>query len=278
MENTKLKNMVVRALSGAIYVALIACCILGGKISFYLLVALFIILSMHELQNMLAKRTPMGKVIRVFDILMGLCLLTEFYTLGALQVSGLWFLGVTAMYIPFRIIIAVADKGENPAKSMLYSLLTMCYLAWPLSLLYLAYSDFGTGKALVLISFILIWVNDTGAYLSGMSMGRHKMCERLSPKKTWEGFWGGFILCIAAGVVSAYILGQTAGTQIAIWAIYAAAVSVLGTFGDLFESLIKRNLNIKDSGTLIPGHGGILDRIDSILAVAPLAAVMSFFI
>ncbi len=151
----------------------------------------------------------------------------------------------------------------------------MCYLAWPLLLLYIAYSNYTDGKALVLITFILIWVNDTGAYLSGMSMGRHKMCERLSPKKTWEGFWGGFILCIVAGIVSAMIIGHAGLEKMIIWGVYAALVSLFGTFGDLFESLIKRNLNVKDSGNLIPGHGGILDRIDSILAVAPLAALMS---
>lgn len=269
--------MAIRALSGAVYVALIVGCILGGNVWFFGLMALFIILSMNELQNLLIKRSPMGKTARIYDIIMALCFLTAIFEADALHNdTGLWILGVCILYMPVRIIIAVCDKGANPAKSMLFSLLTVCYLAWPLSLLYLAYiSDVQYGSAVVLISFILIWVNDTGAYLSGITMGRHKMCERLSPKKTWEGFWGGFILCVVAGIISAFVLGHNEPGQIALWAGYAAAVSVVGTYGDLFESLIKRNLSVKDSGNLIPGHGGILDRIDSILAVAPLAALMS---
>lgn len=275
-----MKNMATRALSGAVYVALIIGCILGGNAWFFGLMALFILLSMNELQNLLIKRSPIGKTTRIYDIIMALAFITAIFVADAVHNDmGLWIVGVCILYLPIRIIIAVSDKGANPAKSMLFSLLTVCYLAWPLSLLYLAYiADSQHGAAVVLISFILIWVNDTGAYLSGITMGRHKMCERLSPKKTWEGFWGGFILCIAAGVVSAFVLGHTDTAQIAIWAGYAAAVSVVGTYGDLFESLIKRNLSVKDSGNLIPGHGGILDRIDSILTVAPLAALMSLII
>jgi len=279
MENSKIKNMMTRALSGAVYVALIVGCVHAGNLWFFGLMALFIILAINELQNLLIKRSPMNMLIRIYDIIMGLCLLTTLFTLNeSFNLCGI-FVVISVLYIPVRIILAVCDKSENPAKSMLYSLLSICYLAWPLCMLYLAYiSDSQYGPAVVLISFILIWVNDTGAYLSGMTMGKHKMCERLSPKKTWEGFWGGFILCIIAGITSALFLGHTEASQIAIWAGYAATVSVAGTYGDLFESLIKRTLNVKDSGTLIPGHGGILDRIDSILAVAPLAAIMSFML
>lgn len=266
----------VRSLSGAVYVALIIGCILAGNLWFAILTGLLIVLSMYELQSLLTKRSPMASGIRFFDIAMALCLLAGLSLINLYSsLAGTYFICFGVLYISLRIILAVADKGENPAKSMLYSLLSMCYLAWPLLLLYIAYSNYTDGKALVFITFILIWVNDTGAYLSGMSMGRHKMCERLSPKKTWEGFWGGFILCIVAGIVSAMIIGHAGFEKMIIWGVYAALVSLFGTFGDLFESLIKRNLNVKDSGNLIPGHGGILDRIDSILAVAPLAALMS---
>ncbi|MFG6384958.1 MAG: phosphatidate cytidylyltransferase [Muribaculaceae bacterium] len=268
--------MMIRSLSGAVYVALIIGCILAGNLWFAILTGILIVLSMYELQSLLTKRSPMASGIRFFDIAMALCLLAGLSLINLYSsLAGTYFICFGVLYISLRIILAVADKGENPAKSMLYSLLSMCYLAWPLLLLYIAYSNYTDGKALVLITFILIWVNDTGAYLSGMSMGRHKMCERLSPKKTWEGFWGGFILCIVAGIVSAMIIGHAGLEKMIIWGVYAALVSLFGTFGDLFESLIKRNLNVKDSGNLIPGHGGILDRIDSILAVAPLAALMS---
>lgn len=134
----------------------------------------------------------------------------------------------------------------------------------------------GRSKWFVLMVFIMIWLNDTGAYLSGRAFGRHKLCERLSPKKTWEGFWGGFALCVLAGVAYPFF-GMYDPTlwHVLSWGVFGATVSAAATFGDLFESLIKRTLGVKDSGNLIPGHGGILDRIDSLLAVAPLALIFA---
>ena len=119
----------------------------------------------------------------------------------------------------------------------------------------------------------MIWLNDTGAYLTGRSFGRHKLCERLSPKKTWEGFWGGFAFSVLAGVVTALFFMPY---NPALLAAYGAMVSVISTYGDLFESLLKRTAGVKDSGNLIPGHGGILDRIDSLLLVIP--AVLAYML
>lgn len=279
MENAKMNNMAVRAVSGAVYVALIVGCVLGGGPWFFGLMALFVVLGMTELQKLLEKDRHVPLFSRLFDVAVALLLLTGFFCFDlAHNDAGLYLCGVSLLYIPGRIMLAVNEKEGSPAKGFLFSLLTMCYVAWPLSLLYVAYISDAEGAYVVLVTFVLIWLNDTGAYLTGMSMGRHKLCERLSPKKTWEGFWGGFAICVAGGCVAAAIIGYTEIMQVVMWGAYAAAVSVVGTFGDLFESLIKRRLGVKDSGNLIPGHGGILDRIDSILAVAPLAALMAFVI
>ena len=267
--------MLTRAISGAIYVLLIIGAILApGSVCFYALMTLFIILGMIELQHLLSSRAPMSLGVRICDLLFAVVFISAcYFTLCHFTHWSL--LGLTLLYVPVRMIVAVCDRTEQPAKSILYSFLTMMYVAWPLTLLFVAYAMGGMAPKIVLMTFILIWVNDTGAYLSGMSMGRHKLCERLSPKKTWEGFWGGFVLSIGAGVLGAWLMSYT-GQNLVLWGVYAALVSLVGTFGDLFESLIKRTLGVKDSGKLIPGHGGILDRIDSVLAVAPLVLVMVF--
>ncbi len=268
--------MLTRALSGAVYVAVIIACVLAGREWFLALAALFTVLSMAELQKLLCSRVKMNAVIRYCDIAMAFCLLLGFYGLHAYVLPLAALVSVIAIYVPVRIVLAVADRTDSSAKSMLCSCLTMVYLAWPLALLFCAYCT--SGREIVMATFVFLWLNDTGAYLSGRAFGRTKLCERLSPKKTWEGFWGGFMLTLVAGLVCGWLIADGSMRSFAIWGVYAAVVSVIGTFGDLFESLMKRTLGVKDSGNIIPGHGGILDRIDSLLAVAPFAALMAFIL
>ena len=140
-------------------------------------------------------------------------------------------------------------------------------------------SEGGHAPWLVLMMFVMIWLNDTGAYCVGSLFGRHRLCERLSPKKSWEGFWGGMAFCIIAGAVCCFInngwsmASEGCAISLVKWVGLGMLVSLMSTWGDLFESLIKRSLGVKDSGHLIPGHGGILDRIDSLLLVAPATFV-----
>ena len=115
--------------------------------------------------------------------------------------------------------------------------------------------------------FLLIWANDTGAYLTGVSFGRHRLMERISPKKTWEGFFGGAVL---AGLVAWLLSGWLGVVDKTHWIIIAAIISVAGTYGDLIESMLKRSIGVKDSGTIMPGHGGFLDRFDSAIISFPL--------
>lgn len=270
-----MNNMLLRALSGAVYILVIVGCIWGGREWFLVLMAVFTALGMAELQRLLSGRAVMGLPARVCDLIMALCVLLGVYGLNCFNSMSV-LLAAMALYVPVRLVLSVADHSPAAGRVTLYSVFSMAYVAWPLALLLTAYCLSGAG--LVLATFIFIWINDTGAYLTGRTFGRTKLCERLSPKKTWEGFWGGFILTVVAGIVAGQILGGDTLRHYAIWGAYAAAVSVIGTFGDLFESLIKRTLGVKDSGNMIPGHGGILDRIDSLLAVAPLAALMAFIL
>lgn len=129
--------------------------------------------------------------------------------------------------------------------------------------------------SLLLGFFIVIWTNDTFAYLSGMFIGRHKFFERISPKKTWEGTAGGLVFGLAAGYILSLFFDDFSLSE---WLGYALTIIIFGTFGDLFESLIKRTLGLKDSGNIMPGHGGILDRFDSILLAAPFAFIYIVFV
>ena len=160
------------------------------------------------------------------------------------------------------------SHDENPVRDIACSVMSVVYVAFPLAL---AVGLYGAGKvdgaAMMLLIFVMIWLNDTGAYLVGSTLGRRKLFERLSPKKSWEGFFGGLIFCVLAGFGASIWIDSPLYTW--QWISTGVLVCAFSTWGDLFESLMKRSLGVKDSGRLIPGHGGILDRIDSLLFVAP---------
>ncbi|MGC3978758.1 MAG: phosphatidate cytidylyltransferase [Paludibacteraceae bacterium] len=131
---------------------------------------------------------------------------------------------------------------------------------------------------ILLAVFISIWINDTGAYCTGMLFGKHKLFERVSPKKTWEGFVGGAAFALFSGYIFSRFITELSLLQ---WFIFSEIVVIFGTLGDLSESLLKRTLGVKDSGNLIPGHGGLLDRFDSMMLAAPvvyifLSIILSF--
>ena len=148
------------------------------------------------------------------------------------------------------------------------------YVALPLSLMsvvpiLLNQSEEAWNPWVFLCYLFLVWGNDVFAYLFGISFGRHKMCERLSPKKSWEGFFGGVAGSLAMGVLGAYI---TSGGYL-VWIGLAVVVSLSSVVGDLVESMFKRDAGVKDSGSFIPGHGGMLDRFDALILSAPFAFI-----
>jgi len=158
-------------------------------------------------------------------------------------------------------------------------LLGIFYLSLPLLTLNLVfYNNFKFEEPveyLVLGLFFLTWVNDTFAYITGSLLGKHKLFERISPNKTWEGSFGGLIFSLAAAYVMSMIFTQIDPLN---WMVLCLITVIFGTLGDLFESKMKRNAGIKESGNIIPGHGGILDRFDSILIAAPFVFMYVYFI
>lgn len=269
-----MNNMMIRAISGAVYVGLIVACCVSGPWWFFGLCLLFSLLAVNELGSLAG---PYPVTARACDLAMAAAIITTVYGImlpwqGPMSAAAV----LIPLLIPLRMWVAVASREERPAplRSAFFSFAGIVYVCFPLAMLFISYSVMGW--RIVLTAFILIWLNDTGAYLSGRTWGRRKMCERLSPKKTWEGFWGGFALCVVAGALAPlciYPADALKWEYFVASGIFGAVVSLASTMGDLFESLVKRSLGVKDSGRLIPGHGGILDRIDSLLAVAPLLMV-----
>ncbi len=178
------------------------------------------------------------------------------------------------------LISELYNRGKDHFTSLSKVLLIVVYTTMPY--MFMALSAFGSGDGLsgfspelVAAFFVLLWINDTGAYLFGVAFGRHKLFERISPKKTWEGFAGGALLTIIAALLVGKLLGSF---EQYFWVMTGLIVSVFGTFGDLFESQIKREYGIKDSGSILPGHGGFLDRFDGVTFAFPaLYLLVTFF-
>lgn len=266
-----MKNLLTRSLSGIIYVSLIVGAILGGTPWFTALLTLFAILAVIEFENILDGGKPQGWAAwtaRILDVVFAATVLNTYTILRYAEGLLLPALILILLYTVIRFSLALYDKGQKAFEATAMSALAMLYIVLPLLLLFLTYTDRGyDSKMVVLVTFIMIWLNDTGAYCVGTLLGKHRLFERLSPKKSWEGFFGGLACCIGAGI-AAYYCVPGIWPSIWIWMAFGVTVCALSTWGDLFESMMKRSKHIKDSGHLIPGHGGILDRIDSLLFVS----------
>lgn len=279
-----MKNIVTRAISGAIYVAVIVSATIAGGYWFFALTGVLAAIGVFEYQRMAAQTEghDTSTAIRMADFAatMLLWLAVPAYVYTASEYPGYESTAIIAtltavaaimiLYLIVRMTLALTQKGPEALSMTGHSYLGVLYIGIPMALLNAMVAH--TGSALVMLMFVMIWLNDTGAYLVGSTFGRHPLCKRLSPKKSLEGFWGGMAFCILAGVIYAAIFVH--GEYI-IWASFGVVICLTSTVGDLFESMIKRTAGVKDSGKLIPGHGGVLDRIDSLLMAAPAAALFA---
>ncbi len=261
-----MNNLTVRALSGAVYIAAVVGSIFAGTQVFFLLLSVFGVLAVLEFERLTVKRPrSLGALL---CMLLDVVAVTVAVWAPYLSFSGSVLLFAAPAYLLLRGVFALYDLREHPFRNAAWSVMAMFYLALPLASLGVVYVDSESAPMLVLAAFVMIWLNDTGAYCVGSTLGRHKMFPRLSPKKSWEGFFGGLVFCVGAGAAAATWFNVT-GWSMAAWLGLGVVVCLFSTWGDLFESLLKRNVGVKDSGNIIPGHGGILDRIDSLLFVAP---------
>lgn len=268
-----MKELLIRSVSGLVYVTVLAAAALGGSQWIALLLLFFLLTGSFELLRLTNRDMP--ALYR--NIVTGLMtLLFSFVTVivaceenNISSILALFVLLLVFAIILIFLILRNLSMNDVSFASLLGgtgSILT--YLIFPficMILLTEVTSDYGLPTILIL--FIIVWANDTFAYLVGTAIGKHKMLEKISPKKSWEGFSGGIILTII-------LLYSLMKLDIITWspALLTASVFAIGagTLGDLLESKLKRDAGVKDSGKLIPGHGGILDRIDSLLLAAPI--------
>ena len=277
-----IKNLGVRIATGIVFIAVLIGGILYNQYSFLIVFSLITGLALYEFYGLLCK-TQHIELNRILNTLGGLLLFIGGYFFFSSTDKQLIALVPYGIYVLSLFIAELFLKGTNPIQSLAYAVLGQIYLAIPLSLLsYLAFGydmDNGTYHyAFLLALFVFIWANDSFAYLTGSLFGKHRMFERISPKKSWEGFFGGAAFSIAASIIFANFF-----TQLPLWGWigFALVMIIFGTLGDLIESLFKRTLNVKDSGNILPGHGGILDRIDSVIFSLPALfiyiEIVSFF-
>ncbi len=175
-------------------------------------------------------------------------------------------------------VFELYSKAARPFEQLAHVLMAILYIGVPVALVAffcLRQPDFG--HLLIMALLAIIWANDSFAYLAGSRIGKTPFFTRISPKKTWEGTLSGFVGAMAIGALCS-ILFPALGYSVAAWLLIALTASVFGTLGDLVESLLKRSLGIKDSGTILPGHGGFLDRFDAFIFLIPFVAFVIFFV
>lgn len=252
---------ITRSLSGLVYVLLLLLMTLYSKESFLCLFGLFLCLSSKEY-------CELAGINKIIGVLTSLSIYFLFNVI--LPIRG--FIELFLILISFSTVCYLVywlyQKRNIEFSKSQKSLILKGYIVIPfLFLTKIPMTTIGFVPQLVIGIFILIWTNDTFAYIVGKSVGKNKLFERISPKKTIEGFVGGLLFSILAGIIISKTLSNYYSTT--IWIIIALIVSIFGTLGDLVESKFKRMANVKDSGNIMPGHGGMLDRLDSVIFVTP---------
>jgi len=269
------KNLIQRIVSGIVYIALIVAAIVlldNSPVVYLVVFSLIIVLGINEVLNMARNEATTSWLVNVVDMLGGVGLFVAFYLhAGDTSSRSLWLLPIAA-YLLVRCILQLYRPRQNALRSLERSFFAIGYVALPVALLNTIIAI--SAPRLLLGVFIFLWLNDTGAYCAGRLLGRHRLFERISPNKTWEGTIGGLLACVAAAfAINSWFNEFFEVPNLTLWVGLSVVVSVFATFGDLVESLIKRTVHVKDSGHIIPGHGGILDRIDSLLLVSPAVLI-----
>lgn len=273
-------NFIQRAVTGVLFVVVLVGCILYSPLSFGILFTVISALSVYEFAHLMNQsgEVNLNKTITslggtyLFLAIMAFCMSITDARVFLPYLALLLYLMITELYL----------KKKNPIGDWAFSMLSQLYVALPFALLnVLAFQNTPEinsvtyNPILPLSIFVFIWLSDTGAYCVGSLIGKHRLFERISPKKSWEGSLGGGVFSIASSFVFAYFFPFMSIWQ---WAGLAIVVVIFGTWGDLTESLMKRQLGIKDSGNILPGHGGMLDRFDSAMMAIPAAVVYLYIL
>lgn len=281
----KMKNFITRAITGVLFVAIMV----AGFIQPLTMILLFALITG------LALWEYAGLVNQVENVAVNRFISTVAGVYFFIAVAGInsGYIQTNAVFVPYLLTVVylfiseLYARNTNAINDWAYTMLGQMYIALPLATInVLAFRQSPDGLVtynflLPLSVFVFLWINDTGAYCTGSLIGRHKLFPRISPGKTWEGSVGGGLLVVAVAAVIGYwdnrLMGM-AGLSVVEWMGLGLVIVVFGTWGDLVESLFKRTLGVKDSGRMLPGHGGMLDRFDSSLMTIPAAVIYLYSI
>ena len=269
-----MKNLIIRALTGIIFVVVLVSAICIHPIFFLILFCIITGLTLWEFGG-LVKHYENANLQRTVNVLGGVYLFIATFVYANGLTDGKIFLPYL-LFIMLTMIAELYYKAPNPINNWAFTLFAQVYCAGSFSILNFIGAEPGTPGVMsytplfIMAIFIFVWLDDTGAYLVGSLIGKHKLFERISPKKSWEGFFGGLILSLASSQAFAWFATEINRMN---WLGLAATVVLFGTWGDLIESLLKRTLGVKDSGNVLPGHGGMLDRFDSVMLAVPASYI-----
>ena len=269
-----MKNLIIRALTGIIFVVVLISAIYIHPIFFLILFCIITGLTLWEFGG-LGKHYENANLQRTVNVLGGVYLFIATFVYANGLTDGKIFLPYL-LFIMLTMIAELYYKAPNPINNWAFTLFAQVYCAGSFSILNFIGAEPGTPGVMsytplfIMAIFIFVWLDDTGAYLVGSLIGKHKLFERISPKKSWEGFFGGLILSLASSQAFAWFAPEINRMN---WLGLAATVVLFGTWGDLIESLLKRTLGVKDSGNVLPGHGGMLDRFDSVMLAVPASYI-----
>jgi len=278
--SSKTKNLIVRTITGVLFIAIMVSGFLRPQAMVFLfsLITGLTIWEYCSLVNELKTVTVNRFIATVAGVYFFLAVAG--INSGYIQTNGVFV--PYLLTIVYLFVSELYTRNENAIHDWAYTMLSQMYIALPFSMInVLAFRQAPDGDIhyyylLPLSVFIFLWTNDTGAYCSGSLLGKHKLFPRISPAKSWEGSIGGALFVLIAAAVVSYLESQSnalSGLTIVQWLGLGLVVTVFGTWGDLVESLFKRTLGIKDSGNILPGHGGMLDRFDSSLMAIPASVV-----
>jgi len=258
-------NFWQRTVTGFFYVGIVSASTLLSEYSFMavlFIVNFFTLLEFYEL--VLPDKSNLEKYL---GIVAGSIIYIMFAITFSANLSLAWYYNLIPVFLTV-FIIKLFEKTGNEFSTLAYQVLGILYITMPLVMLTKTgyFDSFSYSPGLPMGFFLLLWTSDTGAYLAGTTFGKTKLFERISPKKSWEGGAGGILLTMAVAFGISYIFDDVSRMD---WLIIGVLISVFGVLGDLFESLLKRNLQIKDSGNTLPGHGGFLDRFDGLFFAVP---------
>lgn len=275
------KNLIIRSITGALFVGVVLSAIYFGAEYTAILFFIFMLLGLHEMLAMLRGIgvKPLSSLVYTLSTILYAYIC---FSVLPFDINKDWFWDFVDA-LPFAFILLTFGsfifemyrKSEHPWINIASVLMSVFYIALPFASLNYIRNPFWDalyGSAPILIAFFLfVWANDTFAYIFGVLFGKHRLFERLSPKKSWEGAIGGGVMSI----ILAYVWGRfNPEIPLVLWIVMALITVVFSIFGDLIESMLKRSCNVKDSGNLLPGHGGVLDRFDSVLLAAPVVAIL----